>query len=271
MEIFSALALVGAVWLVRRRSWVPIVGLTGLGPGVAAFLLVLAGRGTYVSPRYFAAIDIALLLGAGVGLGAIAIWARDPLRRRVGVRWLVPLTIAAAVMAAGGASWPIPSLDASFRSSARAPRLQAERDARVVPVLACALDAIPDARTFPPEAETNLLDSTLSSTVVLVAGLERPRLSVELGVPLDKISGTPPGVVEPGPDYLPYGRLVFHDRRASRADSAYTSLEVSEPTADSSTTLVPLLADDAAGIWVLRIDRTDGDSGGPACDEIGGS
>jgi hypothetical protein len=106
---------------------------------------------------------------------------------------------------------------------------------------------------------------------VLVAGLERPRLAVDLGVPLDHIAGTPATWAQPGPGFLPYGRLVYHDRRAAGDDDAFAALEIVTPTTYGDVTLVPLLADEAEGIWVLRIDRAGGDTGGPPCTGLAGS
>jgi hypothetical protein len=267
MALLTVLAVLGLAWLVRRRRWVLAIGAIALGPGIAVFLVILAARGTYVSPRYLAAIDVAVALTAAAGAAALAeaIGPRLPTAASTATgRRATVLAAVAALVVAGLASWLPPSIDASFRSSARAPRLQAERDDRVVPVLDCALDAIPGSHDVPADPDPTSADQ--SEAILLVPGLQRPRLAVDLDVSLDRIHGTPASWAAPGPGFLPFGRLIYHDRVGDRPTDAYTALEVDAPTAIGSVTLVPLLVDRDAGIWVLRIDRSGGAVGGPPCD-----
>ncbi|HEY5630212.1 MAG TPA: hypothetical protein VIR16_11955, partial [Candidatus Limnocylindrales bacterium] len=67
------LAVIGWIRLAGQRQWAIAIGLLGLGPGIAAFLLVLAARHTFVSDRYFAGIDVAVAFAAAVGIKAVSV------------------------------------------------------------------------------------------------------------------------------------------------------------------------------------------------------
>src|SRR5258706_1672905 len=54
------LALVGLAVLLVRRRWDLVAGLVALGPGVAAFILLLAVERIYISDRYIAPADLAI-------------------------------------------------------------------------------------------------------------------------------------------------------------------------------------------------------------------
>jgi len=106
--------------------------------------------------------------------------------------------------------------------------------------------------------------STGPQAVLLVPSLERPRFVVDAGVPLDKVGGTPATWLTPGPGFLPAGRVIVHDRLGDRPAEAFAVLEVAQPTAIGSVTLLPAVADPTAGLWVLWIART-GDGSPPSC------
>jgi len=60
------LAVVGVLDVVRRRRLVVLLGLIACGPGVLAFLELLAFRNTYVSYRYTIPADAALVFAAAL-------------------------------------------------------------------------------------------------------------------------------------------------------------------------------------------------------------
>lgn len=79
--------------------------------------------------------------------------------------------------------------------------------------------------------------------------LIRPRLALDLDLPLWELVSGPP---------LPLASadlIVYHDRAADQPADRYALLEVSVPTDVDGVHLTPLLADPAAGLWVVRAQR----------------
>ena len=263
MPILSGLAIVGFVALVRRRQWLVALTVASLAGGIAALLVLLAVRHTYVSTRYLAGIDLALLAAAAIGAGWLAETIVATVRRRatqLGGRPAI-VRVAAAALAlvlVAAAIWPIASLNASFRSSARAQRLLAERADRTLPVIACLLRSVPGSH------DVATAQAAVDRTVLLVPTLERPRFVVDADVPLDRVGGTPLAWLAAGPGFLPSGRVIVHDRLGDRPAETFAVLEVSTPTPVGAVTLVPVLADPTAGLWVLWVARP-GDAAPPTC------
>jgi hypothetical protein len=260
MPVLTGLGVIGFVVLARRRAWVPLLGLLGMTLGIAAFLELLAIRNTYVSARYYAAIDLGLLMAAAVGAAAALEGGRRVLARVTGRSEAGGRAglVAAAAMTAGGVAlalasiWPVASISATFRTAARTQLLQAEHADHVLPALAAEVTAVPGAGTFPaPDAP---MSGDPADLVVLVPPLERPRLAVDLSLPLTQITSAPPAWLKRGPGFLPYGDVIFHDELADRG-GIYNVLEVDSPTTVGHVTLTPIVADPAAGLWVQRIQR----------------
>ena len=65
------LAVIGGLHLIQRRQWSLVVGLLAIIPGTAAFLIFMAARGVFFSPRYLSMIDLGLIFAAGISLAAI--------------------------------------------------------------------------------------------------------------------------------------------------------------------------------------------------------
>jgi len=260
MPVLAGLGVVGLAVLARRRAWTSFLGLLGMSLGIAAFLELLALRDTYVSARYYAAIDLALLMAASVGAAAALEGGRRVIARATGrAKAGRPANVVAAGATTAGAValalasiWPVASLSATFRTAARTQLQQAAHADDVLPVLSAEAAAVPGAGTFPaPDAP---MSGDPADLVVLVPPLERPRLAVDLRLPLTQITSAPPAWLMPGPGFLPYGDVIFHDELADRG-GVYNVLEVDSPTTVGDVTLTPIVADPAAGLWVQRIQR----------------
>ena len=77
---FAILAAVGVALASSTRRWAIVVGLAAATLGVAGFLVFLAARGTFVSPRYVIPVDLGILFAAGLGFGALRAPAFSRLR-----------------------------------------------------------------------------------------------------------------------------------------------------------------------------------------------
>jgi len=260
--VLTGLGVIGFVVLARRRAWVPLLGLLGMTLGIAAFLELLAIRGTYVSTRYFAAIDLGLIFAAAAGAAGVVdagrwLLARSGRRGRGETSARAGWAIAAAAAVAGvalalAAIWPVASLSTSFRSVAQTQLAIAENADRVLPAVASELSGIPGAGTFPPP-DAPMADDP-GDMILLVPPLERPRFAVDLDLPLTQVSSAPLAWLQPGDAFLPYGDVIVHDTLAERVH-AYDVLEVDQPATVGAVTLEPVVADAVNGIWVLRIAR----------------
>jgi hypothetical protein len=259
MPVLIGLAILGFIVLARQRNWVALVGLSGLSLGVAAFLELLAARGTFVSIRYFAAIDMALVIAASVGAAALVEWGIGVARKMISNRgdaWHRPmpvLVVVATVALAVASIWPVASLSRSFRNAAQSLRLQAEHADSVLAPIAAELAGIPGAGVFPaPDAPAS---GNPAAQILLVPTLQRPRFAVDLDLPLFQVGGNPADALAPGEGFLPHGDVIYHDRLADRKPETFAILEVDAATTIGDVTLVPIVADPVAGIWAHRIQR----------------
>ncbi|HEY7941109.1 MAG TPA: hypothetical protein VID25_04115 [Candidatus Limnocylindrales bacterium] len=273
--VLSALAAIGGLALLReairgrQQHIVVAVGVIGLGPGVGAFLLVLAARGTYVSTRYFAAIDVAVVAAAAIGVGAVVAWLlQRSLALRVGTAGRVTAAVALGVAAAIAAR-PLPAPLSSSISAAALAQRTLDHDADMsLPVIRAALDQIPRARDYPP-AGVDWETGHAPPAVLLGPGLARPRLAVDLGLPLSNVAGLGPTAVVPGPAFLGCASLVLHDRSSDLPLDGYAILEIEAPvTIGGDVLLTPLIAEPAAGYWLLKVQRSG--AAASACGEPAG-
>ncbi len=246
------LAVIGAVILIRDRRWPIVAGLTALGPGVAAFLVFLAVRGTYVSDRYLLPIDLVLAFAASIGFTGLRLvnlglrWPaadRRPRLRQAG------LVLVAMVMAI--ATVPMAPMSRSLVSSVRATLQQHIHADRAVPVLNAALDREPGLR-----ASIAAEVASGRQVKLLVSGLLRPQMVVDLHLPLYAVGGLDPARIDASGSYLSPGQLIFYDRAVGRTTEGARQLELSQPASIGAIHLVPLLADPADGFWVLKVEST---------------
>ncbi|HZC33760.1 MAG TPA: hypothetical protein VE640_10775 [Candidatus Bathyarchaeia archaeon] len=242
---FGAVTLLAGLGLVRlwmARQYAVALGLVALGPGVAAFLVVLAIRGIFVSERYLAAIDIAVLGAAGIGLAGLttdaAAWIAD---RVGGSRWTPgrrqAIGIAVAASIAVVLVWPQGPFDVSLRQQVRASVEVGVDTDRSLPIIAAALRS----------------EGTPAAVAVLVPTAVRPRAVIGLSLPLTSVGSTDRVSIDASGRPLARGQIVLHDRRAELLPDALAILEVSTPTTIGDLRLEPILADSARGLWIVAI------------------
>jgi hypothetical protein len=238
----TLLACLGLVRLVMARQYAVALGLIALGPGVAAFLVFLAIRGIFVSERYVAAIDVAVLAAAGIGLAGLTTDAAAWIADRTGGSRLTPgrrqaIGIAAALSIAVVLVWPRGPFDVELRQQVRA-SVQAGVDTdRSIPIIAAAL------RT----------EGTTAAPAVLVPTSVRPRVVIGLGVSLTSVGSTDRIPIDASGRPLARGQIVLHDRRAELRPESLAVLEISAPTTIGSLRLEPILADPARGLWIIAV------------------
>ena len=244
------LAVLGWIRLAARGSWAIAIGLLGLGPGIAAFLVLLSARHTFVSDRYFAGIDVALAFSAAFGLAALTVTLPSAIRRSwtrgSSAAWGAPLigAVLAVVLTAGWAGLGT-TLGASIRSFTR----MAVAAKLATPTLRAEVDAIPGARAWPAPGS-----SPSTGPLVLVPTPLRPQMTIDLGLPLTRTASISPAAIDVAAGLPARGQLLFQDLDAEVASTGLEQLQVGQPTTIGGVTVVPLIADPARGFWVVRID-----------------
>jgi hypothetical protein len=254
-----ALAVAGAAWLLRRRSWLWLAGLAALVPGLLALFGVYAARGTYVSWRYFDPPDLGIRLAAVLGASWIARGAVRRLRRRAappgrpegrapdgaagsaaapsrpdqGRRGSAGAALAAVLLVAA-AGWPLAPADPMVRSTL-------DRDTRLSANAATAVDELrPFARR--PDA------------VVVVSGPQRVRVALELGLPLGRVRDLYLAALNAPLDRALAGSTaVYHDADGDRPVERFAPLSVDRPARIGGLQVVPVHADPGRGLYVLAV------------------
>lgn len=248
------LAGLGVIRLVRDRRWAILLGLAALGPGVIAFLVFLGWRGTYVSYRYFLPADVVLAFTAAIGFGALRVqrlvegFARDRSRVKVAT------TIAVGVVGGICFAAPFAPFDPEVRTTIRRNLTMNANADRAVPVLDTALDTMPGVRDV-PQGATARPGTSAGDPALMVPVLLRPRLAVDLDLPLTSIVGTSGKSLTTDGSYPEPGQLVYHDPRGDDPDEAFAFLEVEQPTDVGAIRLVPLQADPVRMHWAISIER----------------
>ena len=231
------LGLIGLVRTWRAGHRAIALGLIALGPGIAAFLVLLAVRGIYVSDRYAAPIDAALAVSAGIGFGTVwdvlaptaAGWLG-----RLG-RWRDALVVGGATVVAAVLMGPYWVVDPTLRPAVqRSLRLALDAD-RAAPVVRAAVDP------------------TLDGPALLVPLPIRPRMAVETDLALTELAGTDPAAIDVAGGTPAVGQLIVHSAAGDPDLPAFADLETDRERAVGGVTVEPLLADAERGLWVIRI------------------
>lgn len=259
----TILAFVGVAVLAARARWAILVGVLALGPGMAAFLLVLAARHTFVDPRYLVPISVAMIFAAAVGLSAIRVPDLAPLlggplralgeraarERQTASLAAVSLAVAAIAVAFAPAIGP---LDRSTRVTIASARHIARTADRSLPRIRTALAG--GAASGPGSSGTAAGVGSPAELLVVPVPI-RPRVAVELDRSLDQVGSyrdpTTWAASSPTAGQL---ILIDADPSASAAASAATAaFRLSAPATVASVRLVPLLSDPVDGAWLLQV------------------
>ncbi len=246
------LGLAGVVRLGRLRAGAILVGLAALGPGMAAFLVVLAARRIEVPDRYAAPIDLALILAAGFGTA----WLLGVLATRLRARRPTPvaglLTGLAAMVLALAASWPSGFLDGGLADSIHTSLALAADVDQMEPILDGLVDRSPVGRTWP--AAISPSPDGAGPALLLVPLPYRPRISVDLDAPLTTIGQLLPNRIG-APGTVPaIGQFLVHDQHADGSSAAFGAYEATTPVTIGGVAVIPVAADPARGWWISEIE-----------------
>ncbi len=250
VAVLPFIALLGVVWLYRNgRGWLAS-GLLLLAPGVTAFLLVLAARGTFVDDRYFAAVDVAMVAAAAFGFAPL----RDGVPRLGARLGTIPRTVRAAVPFVAGAlagilltaAWG--AFDPVLRDPVRNQLRVAIDTLEVLPILEAFVDSHPASHTFAPES----LDGT---PVALVPVRVRTHLVVDLGTPLPEVGSTAGPLIDLRAGYPRPGQIVYHHLYGERYTAGFDVLKTTVPVERDGVRIVPLQVDEDRGYWVVAIEE----------------
>ena len=234
--LLLALAALGVVWLLRRRAWPWLAGLSAVTVGLLVLFGLEAARGTYVSWRYLDPVDLGVRLAAAFG----AAW---PARALAGALARRPARLAAATaltgLLAAAACWPLAPADPLVASTL-------DRDTRL------AANAAAAARWLRPFAAA-------PGTVVAVSGPQRVRVALELGLPLDRVRDLFLATQHAPLDQALAGTVaVFHDADGDHPAERFAALTTTQPTTVGSVALTPLHTDPGRGLYVLRVEGRGG-------------
>jgi hypothetical protein len=256
----TILAVVGVAVLVARARWAILVGVLALGPGMAAFLLVLAARHTFVDPRYLVPISVAMIFAAAVGLSGIVVPDLVPLLgrrlRALGERsarerptaYLAAVSVAVAAVAIAFAP-AIGPLDRSTRVTIASARHLARTADRAVPLIRTALAGGTAGRAA---SSPSAARAGTPPDLVVVPVPIRPRIAVQLDRSLDDVgSFRDPAAWAAGAPKA--GQLILIDVDPSAPAAATAAFRLSGPATVAGVRLVPLLSDPADGTWLLQV------------------
>jgi hypothetical protein len=271
----AVLALVGLADLLLRRRWLTALALVTAAGGTVAVLYAFTFRGLQVLRYYSDPIELALLLAAAIGVGALAgrIAAFAGSARRPipgdGTRATVAATAstpsrspaaagtAAGVVVAGllaaALVWPRSIFRPDFADGMRRyTDLAANLDA-MRPALLGALDDLPAARVLPARAGTALVASP-DTAVLLTPSQMETRMAIDLGLPLARVAVLPTSRVDPANGWPRDGQLVYVDARDGRPTSGYFRSTTPRPI--GGLVVVPLIAEQRPGVWLSRVERS---------------
>jgi hypothetical protein len=247
------LALVGLAVLVARRRWDVVVGLVALGPGVGAFVLLLAVERIYVSNRYIAPADLAITFAAGIGLADVSV---PLLKRATRVARRSTGRALAAALVGGLVAFvivrPFGPIDLPTRRAIVTNGLVHRDVALVIAPIDAALATLEHARDWP--ADGSPTGPTGTRAVLLVPILTVPQMAVDLRLPLSTLTGTVATSIATDGSYPRIGQMVFHDVDRDRPAEAFRIFEVDRPTSTGAILVNPILVNANHRFWLDRID-----------------
>jgi hypothetical protein len=226
----TAPALLGVAFLLWRRAWLWLAGLGILIVGVLGMLGVEAWRGTYISFRYFDPPDVGMRLLAA--LGAAWLGAAAAALSRIGrKRWRTTVAALVGVVLAVAVFWP---LDHRIRSiSAVSARLSSTTEV--------AIGALRPVVREP-------------GSVVAVPISQRPRVSLELGIPLTRVRDLYLGTLRRPVDRVLAGTVAVYSYQDGPVPSRrLAALSTSVPRRIGDLEVTPRLVDPSIGLYVLDV------------------
>ncbi len=249
------LAAAGLGWLALSRRRALGFATFSLAGGVLATLVVLAWRAIYISPRYYEEADAAILFLAAIGLGKLLALPFDLPRLRLGGRLasLAPPVLGAvligatvvAVVPKGTIDAPTQSLGSSYAA------LETQMPALETLLAGARGDTVAVAGVGYPVSDP-------AGCRVFVPRVFVPTVSIEAGVPLTAIGDSFLAFRDRDYSELQPGQWVLHIASADGASGPYAPFERSRAGAlalgGRSVWLVPVVADPAAGVWLIRVD-----------------
>ncbi len=262
LGLLALLALAGLVWLVGRRDWVVLGGLLVLSIGVLAGLAALAMRGIYISNRYYEPVELAIVAGAGIGLGGLASWLTAAIGRRP--PWLrVPPASAAwsgVILAVGlGAAaalllrWPVVPWDARAERVVADVRQSSANLAGFGDRFASVLAAAPE-RPDDTWSVVGAPERDQRASVLLVPSRSVSRVAVEQQASLLDVGDLYAALLEAGtPGRLLPGPTVLHDASVDRPREQFEFLEVSQSSPVGAIVVSPLEAYPSLGVWLHQL------------------
>jgi hypothetical protein len=254
----SILAVLGLVGLLLRGKWAAATGVTAAVLGMSAFFVVVGARGTVISSRYLDPIDVSLVFAAGLALAlADAPSLRELLADRIPRRGAVLAPLAAGALAA--------LLIVPLWPTDRATTAAVERQVRLHANAKLAIAAIRANLTSHPTWRGLPQSTAISGNpLVIVPPRIRAQAVVDLQLPLTEVAYSydvwfdpPMGKPEPG-------AIVYHDRRDDADDLAHAAVELAQPTVIGADLYVPLLANSARGMWVVKVEAAPNAGGAPS-------
>jgi hypothetical protein len=234
-----ALAVIGIWWCAHRRAAPIAIGLTSLGVGVLALVLLLAARGTYVSTRYFLLVDLSIDVAAAIGVGALATIL---VRRLPGATPVARIAEAVAAIVAVALAFGLTRPWAPL-----APNQQRAIDGQV----GASADA--DAVAAVVAARSTGSECLGPAGSLVIPGLMTPRLAVTMDRPLTSFR---PLAFDSSGAFVPPlapGDVVVHERFLDRAIEVPAGLESGAAIDGPGARLEPLLADPTAGLWIYAV------------------
>jgi hypothetical protein len=254
--IIAVLAVAGALLLARRRSWAVLTGMVALAAGVLVGLPALAALGRLADSRYLEPFRVVMDLGAAVAIAAafaaVVARLRGSLAGRRGTvdgRLVAGLGVVVAAVVAVAVSPVLGPLDAGTQSIIARFRSFSRSADLALPSLQAVSAANPAIAVWPGTKRL----ATGRPDVFAVPGNIRPRLALDLHVPLTRLVATSPYALDIAEGQPPVGEVVLHSA-GDVPQSAYAVLEGGSPMNVGIVVLTPLFSDAADGTWVVRID-----------------
>jgi hypothetical protein len=250
------LAVAGVVVLVRRRAWLAFWGLAAMGPFVALFTLFLAFRHLAVLGHYLHPIDLAVILSAAIGTGAILAEIR---RRASSAFSSIPgrvwsgAAVGSAALLAVVVSVPFAPTSAAAHQSIGTQASFARRIDAVLPVLKDALRDVPAGDIAGPGPYRT---PDPAGIILFAPRYQVNRLAATLGLPVTRIWWLEPSHIDLAAGYPPVGSIVYLDGSLNRGNVTEQTavLRPSGPAITGGVRIVPIQVDVGQQLWIVRIE-----------------